>query len=193
MPVEEPVSTRADWSGVLRPQSGVTAPQLRLPAIAVPANDALWWVGTHGGSGVTTLEHLVPGSVTAGRAWPAPVSGIAHCVLVARTNLTGLRAAQTAMTQWAAGAAPDGVQVHGLVVIADAPGRLPRPLRDFLAVLRGGVHQLWHLQWVEAWRTAPAASLPRAPRPVTATVADLVDLKNSLATAQGTTEERHHA
>jgi hypothetical protein len=163
-----------------------------LPAIPVRANNALWWVGAHGGAGVSTLTGLVPDSASAGRAWPDPVGGVAHCVLVCRSSITGLRAAQTAMTQWAAGAAPAGVQLHGLVVLADAPGRkLPRALRDFIYVLRGGVPRLWVLGWVEEWRTNPAPTLAGAPRGVASLVADLVDLKNSLATAQGTPDERY--
>jgi len=193
-PSAVPTDVNATLAGVARPQRGVTAPRVGLPAIPVRANDALWWVAAHGGAGGSTLAGLVPGTATAGQAWPDPVGGPAHCVLVCRTNFAGLRAAQTAMTQWAAGAAPAGVQLHGLVAVADAPGRrLPRPLRDFLAVLRGGVQQLWHLEWVEAWRIEPAPSLQGAPRPVARTIRDLTELTTSLATARGNTEERYLA
>jgi hypothetical protein len=44
-------------------------------------------------------------------------------VLVARTHACGLRCAQSALRGWAVGEAP--MRLPGLVLIADAPGRLP--------------------------------------------------------------------
>jgi hypothetical protein len=189
----EPVveASPATVRGVSRPQLGVRAPRVGLAAIPVSMQAPLWWVGAHGGAGVSTLAQLVPGSMGAGTAWPQPEYGEAHCALVCRSNLSGLRAAQTAMTQWASGAAPHGVQLLGLVVVADAPGRrLPRPLRDLTPVIAGGVPQVWHLGWSEAWRIEHVPSLDAAPRTVTSTIRELTDLTRSLATARGLTEEK---
>jgi hypothetical protein len=72
-------------------------------------------------------------------------------VLVARTSMYGLQRAQRAAAEWASGAAP-GIELLGLVLVADAPGRLPHPLRDFAHLISGGVPRTWHLPWVEAWR-----------------------------------------
>jgi hypothetical protein len=44
------------------------------------------------------------------------------------------------------------VQLLGLVAVADAPGRLPRPLRDLLRLVSGGVPRMWEMPWVESWR-----------------------------------------
>ncbi|MBD2894405.1 hypothetical protein amrb99_33300 [Actinomadura sp. RB99] len=60
-------------------------------------------------------------------------------------------AAQTAMRQWAAGGLPS-VQLLGLAVVADAPGKRPKPLSDLLRLIAGGVPQLWELPWVEGFR-----------------------------------------
>ncbi|WP_062436419.1 hypothetical protein [Herbidospora daliensis] len=86
-------------------------------------------------------------------------------VLVARTHASGLRAAQAAARQWSAAAVPEGVTVLGLVAVADAPGRLPRPLRELLPLVGDGLPQVWELPWVEPLRHGDphvAASLPRA-------------------------------
>jgi hypothetical protein len=61
------------------------------------------------------------------------------------------------MRQWAAGLVPS-VEVLGLVVMADAPGRVPRSLRDLLQVVSGGVPRTWTVPWVEAWRVGAAGS-----------------------------------
>jgi hypothetical protein len=36
--------------------------------------------------------------------------------------------------------------------MADAPGRLPKEIRDFSRVVAGGVPHVWHFPWVDAWR-----------------------------------------
>ncbi|WP_436788049.1 DUF6668 family protein [Yinghuangia sp. YIM S10712] len=88
------------------------------------------------------------------RAWPVrPDSGMTYVILVARTHVRGLTAAQTAARQWASGHA-NGVVLLGLVAVADAPGRLPKDLRESLRFVAGGVPRLWRIPWVEAWRSA---------------------------------------
>jgi hypothetical protein len=80
----------------------------------------------------------------------------------------GLRAAQRAATEWASGSLP-GIHVAGLVVMADAPGRLPKEIREFARVVGGGVPHLWHVPWIEEWRFAhdvPAELLPKDVRTV---------------------------
>lgn len=57
-------------------------------------------------------------------------------MLVARTNARGLRAAQLAATEWASGDVP--VHLEGLVLLADAPGRLPKALKQFVRLVAGG-------------------------------------------------------
>lgn len=141
----------------VRPQAGLAAePASDGPAFrSVPPdapNPPWWWVGCHGGAGVSTLAAAVPGGRDAERAWPLPPPRrTSRVVLVARTNADGLHAAQDAARQWAAGRVP-GVTVLGLVAVADMPGRLPRPLAALLHLVGGGVPRLWVVPWIDALR-----------------------------------------
>lgn len=155
----------------LQPQAeSVPAPGVGLPRRSVdvpPATVAVWWVGTHGGAGESTLEQLLEGSRAMSHAWPQAddSSERPQVILVARTSARGLRSAQLAATEWASGTVL--VQLLGLVLIADAPGRLPRPLRDFAQVVAGGVPRVWRLPWVEQWRLGDPVCTDTAPRAVT--------------------------
>jgi len=162
----------------LSPQAAtVCAPRAadRIPRRSVPRETArLWWLGVHGGAGETTLAQLLEGSWETGHAWPQPdeeTTELPHVVLVARTHARGLRAAQLAAIGWASGSV--AVQLHGLVLIADAPGRLPKPLRDFAHVVAGGVPCVWRLPWVEAWRLGDPVCAQTAPHAVTEVLDDL--------------------
>jgi hypothetical protein len=155
-PIQGPPPQPADLTprGPSAPQHGVPAPaeDQRLPKFAIPAADTLWWVGVHGGAGETTMSHLLPGTRAAGHRWPIPPPPIpTPVVLVARTHGSGLRAAQRAAIEWASGVV-QGVAVLGLVLIADAPGRLPRVLDDFADIVGGGVPRVWDIPWIEEWR-----------------------------------------
>jgi len=172
--------------GRLRPASGASgaqpagvdrpAPADRLPARRLEAGDAgvaVWWLGVHGGAGESTLEELFRGSRAAGHAWPLGGSDVDHprVVLVARTNARGLRSTQNAICDCAgAGLA---VKLVGLVLIADAPGRLPRALRDLACLIGGGVPRVWWLPWVEAWRAGEAPTPANSPREVRGLLGDL--------------------
>ena len=166
-------------TGPTAPQRGVTAPDQvdQLPTAVFQAPAPLWWVGTHGGAGESSLASLMPGWRGSRRAWPSVPSerGRAKTVLVARSNVRGLRAAQSAATQWAAGLAPD-VDVVGLVVVADAPGRLPRALRELHQLVAGGVPRTWSVPWIEAWRLGEPIALASAPREIRRLVDDLREL-----------------
>ena len=137
----------------------------------------MWWVGAHGGAGESTLEDLFSGSRAAGHCWPMSAAGLAPAdvVLVARTHARGLEAAQLAMRQWAF---PGFVEVRllGLVLIADAPGRLPRPLRDLADHIKGGAPRVWWVPWVEAWRLGEPPGPHNAPTSVNRLLEDLRDL-----------------
>ncbi|MGO9955974.1 MAG: DUF6668 family protein [Solirubrobacteraceae bacterium] len=147
----------------------------RLPRRPIAASEqdvAIWICGAHGGSGESTLERLVEGSRAAGHAWPTlPGVPALRVLLVARTHHSGLRAAQNAVRDWASGAVP--VELVGLVLIADAPGRLPKPLRDLADVLAGGAPRVWRLPWIEAWRAAQTFDLEDVPRAVRELVSEL--------------------
>ena len=170
-------------TGPVRPQAGVDELDAvdRLPR-RIPQVPALaWWLGAHGGAGESTLAEYLPGSRAADHAWPtsgaAEVGAPARVVLVARSHARGLRAAQRALTDWASGAVP-GVELLGLVVVADAPGRTPKPLRDLSRLVAGGAPRVWHLPWIEAARYAPTegpASVPASARALVRSISHLCE------------------
>jgi len=128
----------------------------------------IWWLGVHGGAGETTLAQLLESSWETGHAWPqtdGQATELPQVILVARTNARGLRAAQLAAIEWASGSV--AVRLQGLALIADAPGRLPRPLRDLAHVVAGGVPRVWRLPWVEAWRLGEPVCVETAPKAIT--------------------------
>lgn len=165
-------------TGPAAPQKGVQAPDTvdRLPVVQYGHGEArpLWWLGVHGGAGESKLSRLVEHSRPADHSWPHLLTSPrpAPVVLVARSNYDGLRAAQSAATQWASGLVPF-VNVLGLVVVADAPGRLPRPLREFAQIVGGGVPRTWSVPWIESWRLGEEPSLLSVPREVRRLVDDL--------------------
>ena len=161
-PVVPPHSHREARSGALAPQPGVPVPDTadRLPQRTAAWPATVWWLGVHGGAGETTLALLAAGTRPAEHAWPIPgARGTTHrVVLVARTNYAGLIAAQRAATEWASNTLDDGVQLVGLVLMPDAPGLLPKPLRELEQIIAGGVPRVWTMPWVDAWRLgAPVA------------------------------------
>lgn len=143
------------------PIANVTAPDItdRLPSIQSTDTRPVAVVGAHGGAGATSVAASDPELLfDCGAAWPS-THGKQACVLVARTSARGLHAAQTALQQWAAAATPS-VDVLGLVLIADAPGKLPKPLKDLLQVVSGGAPRTWHLPWDPAMRLDLENTLP---------------------------------
>lgn len=153
----------------VEPHSGVAAPARGecLPRRTVPDDSAgivVWWLGAHGGAGESRLEQLLEGSRAAGHHWPLVGETVlrpARVVLVARTNVSGLLAAQRAGREWASESV--AVALGGLVLMADAPGRLPRPLRELADVVSGAFPRVWRIPWVEAWRTDEVVVLDEAP------------------------------
>lgn len=160
------------------PHLGISAPAPhdRLPRLAVDQSAPCWLVGVQGGAGTTTLGQLLQ-LPEATRAWPAHPYLRMNVVLVARTNDAGLRAVQTASTQWAAGLLPD-VDVLGVVFVADAPTRLPKALRKRIALAGSVLPHAWHLGWVPGWRESPATSesIPAAQLKVLEHIQSAIDL-----------------
>ena len=95
----------------------------------------------------------------------------ARVVLAARTNARGLRAAQSAIREWAG--ADARVLLLGLVLIADAPGRLPHGLRQLAGLIGGGVPAVCSLPWIEAWRVGEPPAPHNAPKVVRQLLEDL--------------------
>ncbi|WP_328806934.1 DUF6668 family protein [Nocardiopsis coralli] len=165
-------------TGPQSPQGGIPLPSDadRLPRRRVSVTSGIWFLGVHGGAGETTLSGLVPGTRPAGHAWPetagSPGHAPARVVLVARTHASGLRSAQLAATEWASGSVT-GIELIGLALVADAPGKLPRQLKDTAKVIKGGVPRSWDVPWIEAWRLNEHVDVQRCPKPVRSMIADL--------------------
>lgn len=136
------------------PQPGVPAPNAgeNLPLVAIETSTQLFVIGAHGGAGESTLASLLNAEATQ-HAWPQRPSVPPNVLVVARTSVSGLRAAQSAARQWASGSVPL-MNVKGVVFMADAPGRTPKPLRELMAVVAGGYPKSWFVPWIEQWRTA---------------------------------------
>jgi hypothetical protein len=135
-----------------------------LRQVAVDRDAALWWVGVHGGAGESTLERLFSGSCATDHRWPisADTATLPAIVLVARTDARGLRSVQRAVRALVEHRLP--VDLLGLVLMADAPGRLPRVLRELAGVVGGTVPRVWWLPWVEAWRAGEIPSPANSPK-----------------------------
>ena len=113
----------------------------------------LWIVGAHGGAGTSTWARILNVG-DAGASWPQHVnpSRSLDIVVCCRSTAAGLRAAQDVGIEWASGALPG--QLVGLVVGADAPGRLPRELRDQLQITSGAFPRYAFVPWQAQWRFA---------------------------------------
>ncbi|MBT2594052.1 DUF6668 family protein [Arthrobacter sp. ISL-72] len=137
------------------PLLGIVEPDWadRLGRRTVSGTASLWVTGVHGGAGESRLASLLDGARATDHAWPVhdDAYGKLPVLLACRSDMRGLQAARSALIQWASGAAP-AVELLGLAVLADAPGKLPKPLREFAALVGGGAPRLWMLPWVESWR-----------------------------------------
>jgi len=165
-----PRATAGGQGGVIAPGPGQ---RLARRVLRDEEQAAVWWLGAHGGAGETTLQELFSGSRAADHSWPLTAADLApaRVVLVARTHACGLNATQSAIREWAAGDAP--VLLLGLVLIADAPGRLPHRLRQLADLIAGGVPAVWSLPWIEAWRVGERPAAHNAPKIVRRLLEDL--------------------
>jgi hypothetical protein len=153
----------------------VHAPALCLPAAdlvsAPPAGrrrdtstdpvDGFALLGAHGGAGVTSLLRagLDRIAVDADRRWP-PTGPV---LLVARTSTSGLEWARDLARQHASGLAGD-VELVGLVLVPDAPGRPPVRTAGLRDLVSGAFARTWQLPWLEEWRLAATTEpLPAHP------------------------------
>jgi hypothetical protein len=188
--------TRVAWYASDRQRVDSLPPHLRIPVWKGPVRPHLggrafdakragwWWLGVHGGAGVTTLCGFLPGGADAERCWPDPAAGGPNAVvLVCRTHLAGLDRARDAAGQWAASDVPPGLLLAGAVAVADAPGRLDRPQSEALRMLESVVPRLWVVPWIDDLRCTPAGDTLPLPPALLPLRADLEALRSS-ATAR---------
>lgn len=115
----------------------------------IECEEHFWLVGAHGGAGTSTWASLLD-AADGGCQWPSVVGG-ADVVIVCRSHMAGLEAARKAGMQWASGAVPD-VDLRGLLVVPDLPGRLPQALRLAAEKTAGAFPTTIYAPWVGAWR-----------------------------------------
>src|SRR5699024_411175 len=130
------------------PISNVTAPDItdRLPFIEVPETRPVAVIGTHGGAGATALTACdTELFFDCGTAWPKTERHQACTRL--------LQSLQAVFQHWAAAATPL-VDLLGVVLIADAPGKFPNPLKELMQVVTGGAPRTWQLPWDPAMRVS---------------------------------------
>ncbi|PPS68367.1 MULTISPECIES: DUF6668 family protein [Streptomyces] len=128
------------------------------PAHAHAAARRFSWVGTHGGAGVSTLA-AVYGGHDSGRSWPGP-GDPPSVLLVARTHAAGLDSVAGVVEIFRRGQAPPGLDLDAVVLVADAPGRLPRPLAQRVRSLES-VIDVYRVPWVASWRLGEPGHPPR--------------------------------
>lgn len=146
------------------PLRGMVEPDTadRLASRTMSGTASLWVTGSHGGAGESRVADMIGGARPTGHCWPVlPDGSKPQVLLVCRADMRGLVTARSALTQWASGAAPE-IDLLGLAVLADAPGKTPKVLRDFTAIVGGGAPRLWTLPWVEAWRHGESTAPPTA-------------------------------
>ncbi|MFD6554960.1 hypothetical protein [Streptomyces sp. NPDC058398] len=119
------------------------------------------WIATHGGAGSSTLASVFGGH-DAGRDWPRPDRGDpASVLLVGRTHAAGLDAVSHTLDIFRRGDAPPGLDLDAIVLVADAPGRLPRQLAQRVKVINSAI-DVYRVPWMPAWRTGDLSGpLPR--------------------------------
>ncbi|AEB44811.1 MULTISPECIES: hypothetical protein [Micromonospora] len=125
------------------------------------SEQGIGWIGAHGGAGATTLSRLL-GGTDIGCRWPDPaLAEPARVMVVGRTNLEGLRAVSRALHALRDGRHPAGMRLMGVVLIADAPVRLPAPLLGRIRLLRS-IAPVHRLPWIPALRVGEEPKrLPR--------------------------------
>lgn len=127
------------------------------PSPARASGRAFSWVGTHGGAGVSTLASVYGGH-DSGRLWPGP-GAPPSVLLVARTHATGLESVMAAVEVFRRGEAPQGLDLDAVVLVADAPGRLPRPLAQRIRLIES-VIDVYRVPWVPDWRLGDLSGRP---------------------------------
>ncbi|MEU9344692.1 DUF6668 family protein [Streptomyces sp. NPDC048278] len=136
-------------------------PEAEPPRSGRRAQRTVCWVKAHGGAGASTLAGLF-GGMDAGSRWPDPAAGEpSRLMVVGRTNADGLQAVAQVLNSLREGRAPEGLNLLSLVLVADAPGRLPFSLARRLRIIASVAPVQW-VPWVPAWRVGGRPkTLPR--------------------------------
>ncbi|WP_256920191.1 hypothetical protein [Streptomyces hilarionis] len=136
----------------------VTVPDPTPPPYASAATPRRFsWVATHGGAGSSTLA-AVYGGHDSGRGWPG-AGDPPSVLLVARTHAAGLESVLRTLEVFRRGEAPAGLDLDSVVLVADAPGRLPKPLALRVRAIES-VIDVYRVPWVTEWRLGDLGGNP---------------------------------
>lgn len=170
-----PIPTERDRD-VWQPLPGISEPVSTLPVMEIDdESSSVWFVGAHGGAGTSTMARLCRGR-DAGTSWPLAARST-RVIVVARSDMRGLRAAQRVALQWMSGTVPS-VDLLGVGFVADSGGREPKQLKEFRRFVSGGFPNSWFVPWVETWRTIESveeANVPRTVRKVTVQICEITE------------------
>lgn len=150
----------------IRQVPGIDVQGTFLPVADSGDIEGLVLVGAHGGAGTSTLAELT-GLADGGHVWPEASGAHPNAVMVVcRGNLDGLDAALH-MGRVAASGMLHGVQVWGLVVVADIPERrrkTPPVIEQRIELSKGAYPLVLRVDWIDGLRTREEASVPRQSR-----------------------------
>jgi len=151
------------------------APDLQVPVwsspISAETRPGWFWLGAHGGAGVTTLalasaddDASAQGwGLDAERAWPLVSQEPSRwVVVVARTHMSGLLRAREMGELAREGAVPEGTDLLGVALVADAPGGWPQELVDTAAGLAALYPRVWTVPYIEQLRLLSDGEPPPA-------------------------------
>ncbi len=124
----------------------------------------LLWLSAHGGAGTTTLRRCVGFGTELSSVRAADPGSVV--VVVARTDARGLKRAQQ-IAALHADITSDRL-LAGLVLVADAPARLPKPLEDLARLVSGAYTDTWLIPWQEDVRLGSPPDLAHAPKVIRA-------------------------
>lgn len=179
VPTEQTLPAR-QAVGVWKAGADVAAPfALERSYPSLESRQRFWLVGAHGGAGTSTWASLVDAG-DAGCAWPSITGGEADVLVVCRSHMAGLEAARKAGMQWAAGAVP-GVNLVGLLIVPDIPGRLPKALRLAAEKTAGAFPTTIYAPWVGAWRLSVRAEVGTPSRALARVLDEVLALRKENA------------
>lgn len=147
-----------------------------LPVVLSDHHDDIVLVGAHGGAGTSTLAQLT-GLIDGGHRWPVSAPVANRVLVVARTHMAGLQAAQAAALRVYSGAVR-GVEVVGAVLVADVPGRrLPRQLSEVMRAVKAAYPKAIEVGWIDDLRFGVVPD--RFSRPVSRAIEEMQTLNKA--------------
>ncbi|WP_350247531.1 hypothetical protein RBB84_12060 [Rhodococcus sp. D-6] len=128
--------------------------------VATPG-PAVWLLGAHGGSGVSTLAQYWSFADDAKHQWPCGTDREVespYVVVVCRENIQGLSSAHDLILEHRN--RDLACELLGLVTVANAAGAPPKDVRQLRSIVTGAVQAHWSIGWHRFLASAARSSLP---------------------------------